>query len=85
MRSLFLALLLTLAFAGGAQAQEQVRTGRVTPSAQTQPRAVPSRMVQQTRSTAGRAKAAPAARASVQQSGSRRSPSRQPKRPAPRG
>jgi hypothetical protein len=54
MRTLFFALLLTLAFAGSAGAQQQVRTGSLpaATAARGTGRPVPARVVRQAKSTA---------------------------------
>lgn len=88
MRTLFFAFALTTAFAGGAGAQERVRTGDLPAAAQAAPaaRATPARVSGQAKSLRGStAKAAPGARASVWAArGTRPMPARA-KRPAPRG
>lgn len=94
MRTLFFAVLLTLAFAGSAQAQQRVRTGPLRPAAEARGpgRAVPDRAVRQAkvqaRALVGRAKAGPAASVSgAAQDGRavRRQHGPRVKRPAPRG
>jgi hypothetical protein len=89
MRSFLLALLLVLAFAGGAQAQQRVQTGALprATAGPSRPRPVPARMIRQVKARAlvSRGTASPAARASVQRAGTGRSSVRPPKRPAPRG
>jgi hypothetical protein len=90
MRTLFFAVLLTLAFAGSAQAQQRVRTGPLRPAAAAPAaaRAVPDRVVRQAkvqaRTVVGRAKAGLSAAA---QDGRtvRRQHAPRVKRPAPRG
>ena len=54
MRTLYFALLLTLAFAGSAGAQQQVRTGSLpaVAAARGKGRPVPARVVRQAKSTA---------------------------------
>ena len=89
MRKILLALLLTLAFAGSAQAQEVVRTGpqpRAAAAAPGQTRALPAAVVRQAKQRAlvgGRTKVAPAARSAA--SRERRAPVNPAKRSAPRG
>jgi hypothetical protein len=85
MRTLLMALLLTLAFAGSAGAQEQVRTGSLRAAPAAAPRAgrpVPARVARQakatTRSLIPGAKAALVARPAVGRAVTRRA-----KRPAP--
>jgi hypothetical protein len=87
MRTLFLAVLLTLAFAGSARAQEQVRTGplRAVPAAA--PRAgrpVPARVVRQAKSTS-RSVVQRAKPSLVTGTPANRSRGPRVKRPAPRG
>ena len=93
MRTLFFAVLLTLAFAGSAQAQQRVRTGPLRPAAEARAttRAVPDRVVRQTkvqaRTVVARAKGGLAASlsAAAQDGRSvRRQHAPRVKRPAPR-
>ncbi|HST57756.1 MAG TPA: hypothetical protein VLK84_03640 [Longimicrobium sp.] len=85
MRTIFLTLLLALAFAGSAAAQERVRTGpqpRAAAAAPGQVRSVPAKTVRQFKQRAlagGRTKADP-----VAASRARRAPVDRAKRPAPR-
>ncbi|HYW12143.1 MAG TPA: hypothetical protein VE871_09300 [Longimicrobium sp.] len=86
MRTIFLTLLLTLAVAGSAAAQEQVRTGpqpRAAAAAPGQVRALPAAAVRQAKQHAllgGRTKVAPASASRA----SRRAPVDRTKRSAPR-
>jgi hypothetical protein len=89
MRTLFLALGLTLACAGTARAQEPVRTGSLAPAARTEPRVqVPAgfagRIKAQARAVSGNAKRGPFLRASTP-SGAVRRPHAPRSKPAPRG
>lgn len=92
MRTLFFAVLLTLAFAGPAQAQQRVRTGPLRPAAAARAtaRAVPDRVVRQAkvqaRTVGVRAKAGPARPSAAAQDGRsvRRQHAPRVKRPAPR-
>lgn len=92
MRTLFFAVLLTLAFAGSAQAQQRVRTDALRPTAAAPAtRTVPDRAVRQAkvqaRAVVGRAKGGPAASLSAAaQDGRpvRRQHGSRVKRPAPR-
>jgi hypothetical protein len=91
MRTLFLALLLTLAFAGSAQAQQRVRTGPLRPAAEARAatRPLPARVVRQTKvhssAAVGRAKGGPAASLSASEGRTvRRQHGPRTKRPAPR-
>lgn len=88
MRTLFLALLLTLAFAGSARAQERVRTGPLPAAAAAAPRAgrpVPARIVRQPRATTRAVMRDAKARLQAAAGGARTAPPRPAKRPAPRG
>jgi hypothetical protein len=86
MRTLFLALLLTLTFAGSARAQERVRTGPLPAATAAAPRAgrpVPARIVRQPRATVRAVMLAAKARLQTA-AGARTAPPRPAKRPAPR-
>lgn len=87
MRTLFLAILLTLACAGSARAQERVRTGPLPAATAAAPRAgrpVPARVTRQARTPARAMVAGLKARLQVAP-GARMPPAPRVKRPAPRG